>query len=111
MVRVNGNVAEFSFYRPDAQQVHLAGDFNGWSGEALSMVRAADGHWWARLRLGEGEYRFRYCADGEWFVDYAAFGLEPGPFGPDSVLRVTAAEAAAPQADRADRPARPSAAA
>jgi len=101
MVRVNGNVVEFSFYRPGAERVHLAGDFNGWNAGALSMVRASDGHWWARLPLDAGEYRFRYCADGEWFVDYAAFGLEPGPFGFDSVVRVTAsapaAEAAPPR--------------
>jgi len=40
------------------------------------------------MRLPAGEFKFRYCADGEWFADYAAFGVEPGRFGLDSVVRV-----------------------
>ena len=40
------------------------------------------------MKLPAGEFRFRYCADGEWFADYAAFGVEPGRFGLDSIVRV-----------------------
>jgi hypothetical protein len=40
-----------------------------------------------------GEFRFRYCADGEWYADYAAFGVEPGRFGMDSIVRVPTAPA------------------
>ena len=90
MVNVSGNWAEFKFFRPGAGQVHLVGDFNEWRGEDLLMVREADGYWSAKLRLPPGEFRFRYCADGEWFTDYAAFGVEPGRFGLDSVVRVEA---------------------
>jgi len=54
------------------------------------MVRSRDGYWTARMKLPPGEFRFRYCADGEWFADYAAFGVEPGRFGMDSVVRVPA---------------------
>jgi len=74
MVIVNGNQAEFSFFRPAARQV--------------PMIRRSDGHWQAKLSLPPGTFKFRYCADGEWFTDYAAFGIEFGPFGPDSLLRV-----------------------
>jgi hypothetical protein len=52
------------------------------------MVRGAHGYWIARMRLPAGEFKFRYCADGEWFTDFAAFGVEPGRFGLDSILRV-----------------------
>ena len=52
------------------------------------MIRQSDGYWRARLLLPDGEYRFRYRADGEWFTDYGAFGLEPGPTGLDGVVRV-----------------------
>jgi len=52
------------------------------------MVRRGDGYWIARMRLPAGEFKFRYCADGEWFTDFAAFGVEPGRFGMDSVLLV-----------------------
>lgn len=90
MVTLDGNWVEFRFFRPQAQQVHLAGDFNGWREGELPMVLSSEGYWTARLRLPAGEFRFRYCADGEWFADFAAFGVEPGRFGMDSVLRITA---------------------
>jgi len=54
------------------------------------MVRTPEGYWMATMQLPAGEYRFRYCADGEWFTDYAAFGIEPSRFGMDSILRVEA---------------------
>jgi 1,4-alpha-glucan branching enzyme len=88
MVTVRGETAEFKFYRPDAEQVHLAGDFNGWRLGELPMQPTPEGYWLAKLRLPAGDFRFRYCADGAWFTDYAAFGVEPGQFGLDSVVRV-----------------------
>ena len=90
MVTVEGNWVEFNFYRPSARQVHLVGDFNHWHEATLPMARTAEGYWRARLRLPEGEYHFRYRADGHWFTDYAGFGVEQGPFGLDSVIRVHA---------------------
>ncbi len=88
MVTVNGQWVEFSFFRPQAGRVHVAGEFNGWKTGELAMARGMDGYWRAKVKLPAGEYRFRYCADGEWFPDYAAFGVEPGPFGMDSILSV-----------------------
>ena len=88
MVTVNGDWAEFRFYRPHARRVHLAGDFNGWRHGELQMSMVGDGYWFARLRLPPGEFKFRYCADGEWYADYASFGVEPGRFGMDSIVRV-----------------------
>ena len=88
MVTISGEWVEFRFYRPQAQQVHLAGDFNSWRQLELPMTRGGEGYWFAKLRLPAGEFRFRYCADGEWYTDYAAFGVEPGRFGLDSILRV-----------------------
>lgn len=88
MVKLEGEWVEFRFFRPQASRVHLAGDFNDWRQEELPMVRAEQGYWSARLRLPAGDFKFRYCADGEWFADYAAFGVEPGRFGMDSVIRI-----------------------
>ncbi|MCY2927792.1 MAG: isoamylase early set domain-containing protein [Planctomycetota bacterium] len=87
MVTIDGEWVSFSFYRPSAKAVHLSGDFNSWDESTLPM-RAKAGYWTARMRLPAGEFRFRYLADGEWFTDYAAFGVEPSDFGLDSVLRV-----------------------
>ena len=91
MISVEGNVVCFRFYRPLAHRVCLAGEFNNWRHHDLPMRKDARGYWVARLRLAAGSYRFRYWADGAWFPDYAAFGLEAGPFGYDSVVRVAPA--------------------
>jgi len=53
------------------------------------MSRSDDGFWTAVLDLAPGEYAFRYYADGQWFVDYAAFGLQNGPWGMNGVVRIT----------------------
>ena len=88
MVNIDGDWAEFNFFRPQAQQVFIAGDFNDWREGELTMSQADDGYWTARMRLPAGVFKFRYCADGAWYADFAAFGLEPGNFGLDSVIRV-----------------------
>ena len=89
MVTVENGCVDFRFFRPDAERVSIAGDFNDWKTDEAKMKPLGDGHWGCRLSLPAGEYRFRYCADGEWFADYAACGLEPGGFGMDSLLVVT----------------------
>ena len=86
MVTVSGQTAEFSFFRPRARGVRVVGDFNGWTG--TPMTRTPHGYWTARVRLPIGDFKFRYDADGEWFADYAAFGLEYGQFGLDSIVHV-----------------------
>jgi 1,4-alpha-glucan branching enzyme len=88
MVQQQGEWVEFLFFRPDAQCVELAGDFNDWRCGDLYMGYQGDGYWRMRMRLPVGEYKFRYRADGVWYTDYAAFGVEPGQFGLDSLVRV-----------------------
>ena len=88
MVTLKNGLVEFRFFRPQARVAYLAGEFNGWRNGEIAMARVEDGTWVARMRLPAGEFRFRYCADGEWFTDYAAFGVEPGRFGLDSIVRV-----------------------
>ena len=88
MVTLTDDLVEFRFFRPQAHKVHLAGDFNHWRDGELAMRPAGNGYWVALVRLPAGEFKFRYCADGEWFADYAAFGVEPGRFGLDSIVRV-----------------------
>ncbi len=88
MVAVKSQTVEFYFYRPQARQVFLVGDFNGWRQQELAMSPDKHGYWKATLHLPPGEYKFRYLADGHWFTDYAAFGVKEGAFGMDSVLWV-----------------------
>lgn len=85
----------FEFCRPGAREVFIAGDFNGWRA-SFRMTPGEFGWWSAQIELAPGTYRFRYKADGDWFTDYAAFGIESGPFGWNSVLKVDAAETRSP---------------
>jgi 1,4-alpha-glucan branching enzyme len=97
MVTVNRSFVEFRFLHPGAKQVHLVGDFTSWRSGELPMHRAAKGYWSTRVQLPGGCFRFRYCADGQWFTDFAAFGIEPGPDGPIGIVYVPSG----PQQERA----------
>ena len=90
MTIVEENEVEFLIFKPDAREVFVAGDFNGWQADELSMHRDATGLWRLRVRLPSGRHRFRYFVDGQPFCDYAAAGLEPGPCGLDSILEIGA---------------------
>ncbi len=87
IVRQDGSV-EFRFFRPEARDVRIAGDFNGWSSDSLHMKPAGNGWWSVRTLLGSGEHRFRYVADGRWFTDYASNGVEFAKLGLNSLLIV-----------------------
>ena len=89
-VRTNGQV-EFRFFRPNAANVAVAGDFTGWKEQAITMRHEGNGWWSASINLQPGEYRFRYVADGKWFTDYASHGVELKKQTWNSVLLVTEA--------------------
>ena len=79
-------VVTFRFYRPNVSLVSVLGTFNGWCGDSLPMASAGDGWWSLEAELPAGDYRFRFFADGEWFTDFAANGVENAKFGWNSVL-------------------------
>jgi 1,4-alpha-glucan branching enzyme len=95
MVIVNRNNVEFRFLRPAAREVFLVGEFNEWSKDDMPMRKCGKGYWTAKLRLPYGDFRFRYWADGQWYTDFAAFGVEPGPYGPVGLVHVPEPEAVA----------------
>jgi 1,4-alpha-glucan branching enzyme len=79
---------EFRFYRPGATKVAIAGTFNGWSQRDLLMRQTGDGWWTLEVEIEPGEHQFRYFADGAWYTDFAANGIEYTKFGCNSVLVV-----------------------
>lgn len=79
---------EFRFYRPGVSRVDLAGDFNDWRPDRSNMKPDGDGWWVAVMPLPPGEYRFRYVADGRWFTDFAANGVEQTPLGWNGIVVV-----------------------
>ncbi|MDB5174753.1 MAG: glycoside hydrolase family 13 [Phycisphaerales bacterium] len=94
---------EFRFFRRDVRSVLVIGDFNGWGKSGLAMSPVGDGWWTAQVRFDAGEYRFRYVADGAWFSDYAAHGLEMTKTGFNSILNVPERFAGAEQSAASKR--------
>jgi chromosome partitioning protein len=76
----------FTIEAPEAAQVQLAGDFNGWSPDGTEM-EAVGRVWKKLLKLAPGRYRYRFVIDGQWRTDPGNAVVEPSPFGGnDSVL-------------------------
>ena len=52
-----------------AKKVMLAGSFNNWNPNALSMIKKDSG-WIAYVRLGVGKYWYKFIIDGNWTIDH-----------------------------------------
>jgi hypothetical protein len=59
----------FSLFDPQASQVSLSGEFNGWSPETNPMQRQKDGHWETTVELAPGRYEYKFILDGHWIPD------------------------------------------
>lgn len=65
------------------------GDFNAPRPvDPIAMRHEGNGWWSAVATIAAGDYRFRYLADGQAFVDYAATGVEQTKMGWNSILTV-----------------------
>lgn len=53
---------------PDADKVILAGSFNKWNEQDLSMNRGIDS-WTITLNLTGGKHLYKFIVDGEWMID------------------------------------------
>ncbi len=79
--REDGRI-EFAYFRPGADRVAIAGDFNQWQPAAHAMTRDDRGWWRLNLDLPDGEYRFKYVVnDHLWEADFAAYGVEQTELG------------------------------
>lgn len=71
-----------------AKAVHLAGDFNDFSPEALPMKRVGN-EWVCAVRLAKGKHLYKFLLDGRWMRDPANPDWESDEHGNDnSVLWV-----------------------
>ncbi len=61
------------FRDPEANDVRIAGDFNGWvPDKGVRSLIESEGQtrvWTKILRLAPGTYQYRYVVDGEWRAD------------------------------------------
>ncbi len=67
---------------PEAKEVYLSGDFNGWRKDAsAAMATDTNGNWYMRLRLKPGQYHYRLVVDGKWITDPGNRSAEKNPYG------------------------------
>lgn len=82
----------FKLHAPDASNVCLAGDFNEWDKDSISLKpdrKDADGVWQRMVYLEPGEYRYRFIVDGVWCDDPQCTDRSMNEYGSyNSVLRV-----------------------
>ena len=81
----------FSLFMPNAQDVHLVGDFNDWkTDDDTRMSVNKDGLWSKRMELPKGYYRYRFMVDGKWLEDPYNLLKEKNELGGiDSLIKVT----------------------
>ncbi|NNM33879.1 MAG: hypothetical protein HKO53_12470, partial [Gemmatimonadetes bacterium] len=81
----------FQFRAENAQQVYLAGEFNGWSDSALALTdEDGDGVWVATLDLDAGSYQYKFVVDGNWMPDPSATATADDGFGGEnSIVQVS----------------------
>jgi len=79
----SANGTSFAVWAPNAQEVQLVGDFNGWDGSQHPMARDAHGVWNLEAEVGSGAlYKFKVRgADGRWIdkADPFAFRAQHPP--------------------------------
>ena len=81
----------FALSKPDAKQVFVSGDFNGWSLSATPMRRHEDGRWQTTVAVAPGQHQYKFIVDGEWIADPAAQKNVPNDRGSlNSVLEARA---------------------
>jgi 1,4-alpha-glucan branching enzyme len=82
------HLVRFVLVNPDAKQVALAGDFNGWQSEALTAAPSG-GVWSVALPLTSGRYEYAFVVDGErWIADPSLPTARDEFGGEHSVLHV-----------------------
>jgi len=80
----------FSLAAPDAKEVYVAGDFNGWHLDESSRMKQAEGAWKKSVKLPVGTYHYRFVIDGKWTEDPNNPEKEINPFGTlDSLVMVS----------------------
>lgn len=58
-------------WRYEGSTVDLVGDFTNWGAHPIPARRGPEGHFYAEVRLGPGEYEYKFIIDHniEWYYD------------------------------------------
>lgn len=96
-------LVRFALVNPDARDVSLVGDFNGWTPGATPLTgQAVDGVWTASVRVTPGRHEYAFIVDGErWVADPYAATVNDEFGTSSSVLHVGDARYGSPDAQPA----------
>ncbi len=75
-------LARLTLLAPEAHEVSLAADFNGWNPAAARMRRGAGGIWTVEVPLEPGKrYQYMFVVDGAWRTNPQAPAVVADGFG------------------------------
>ena len=61
----------FLLSAPEAREVCVCGNFNGWGKKEHCLERKPGGFWEKAIMLQPGRYEYKFRVDGNWFIDPA----------------------------------------
>lgn len=77
---------EFTVTAPEAKEVFLVGDFNGWQAEGFQMRKFKDGVCRKKVQLKPGRYEYLFLVDGNWWTDPQNDARCTNPFGMENSI-------------------------
>lgn len=79
----------FVFVAPQAENVALVGDFNGWDSSKVPLVRVPNsGLWKVAVPLPAGRHLYQFVVDGAWMPDPSAPVAGDDGFGRTNSVRI-----------------------
>ncbi len=79
----------FKIAAPGANEVGIAGTFNGWDEHRHPLNKKAGGFWEKTIMLAPGRYEYKFIVDGVWRLDPANSNFCDNTFGTrNSVITV-----------------------
>lgn len=81
VVKKTTKKVSFSLVAPDAEEVLLVGDFNGWEDNPYLLKKDKKGTWKASINLIPGRYEYRFLVDSEWCNDSNCSTFVFNPYG------------------------------
>ena len=84
--RATAPAIEFTVTAPEAKEVFLVGDFNGWQAEGFPIGKFKDGVCRKRVQLKPGRYEYLFIVDGDWRTDPQNEARCTNPFGRENSI-------------------------
>jgi len=82
----------FTLALPEAREVFVAGDFNGWNTHSHRLKKSFNEKWQLSMNLTPGRYEYRFLVDGKWLNDQTCRKLSPNPYGSENCVLIVNAK-------------------